>query len=682
MKARYLGALLLWSCAAALWAQLPENDWEFAVESQAEQSEEGSADLVQWAEEWQARRASPLSVNFSSQDEWQALGLLDVFQVHNILSYRAAVGKIYSPYELLQIKGIDSLLWRQLVPLLDFRPEPLVPSLAWSEIRRFSRHELIARSIFDVQPREGFRRSPEAGGFLGRNPQQHYLRYRGRFREHLSLGFTGQQDAGEPWGGAASPAGFDFASAHLALENYGALRQLVIGDYQAEFGQGLALWTGLAMGKGATVLNTQRFPRAFRPYTGADENRFLRGAAATYRWRALEASVFFSHRRQDAQLARDSLGQNYAESWPRTGLHRSESERARKGLNRLQLLGGHLRYRGERGEIGFSAVQHQLRYPYRPRPAPYREPQLWGRQLQNYSLDYRFIWRRLQAFGEGAWSRPGAGAALLGFHLQAAEALSLQMVHRNFASGYRALYHAPFAEAGQAGEVGTYWALQWQWSRRWQFQAFWDHYRFRALRFGVNAPSQGRDVLLQWDYRGGRHWQIYTRLRAQVRERNLPAEARRQIISPLQPVRRWSWRLHGHYQWNKAWSWAQRIELSYFQREAAPEWGQLLLQDLRYRSWNGRWRLSARLAFINTPSFQTRIFAYEHDLTYAFSIPPYYGRALRSYLLGHWEIMPRLTLQVKYGLSLFHDRQEISSGLERIAGQRQSQWRMQLRWRF
>ena len=47
--------------------------------------------------------------------------------------------------------------------------------------------------------------------------------------------------------GASQPKGFDYYSAHAYFGNYGIVKHAIVGDYQAQFGQGLTFWTGLGI---------------------------------------------------------------------------------------------------------------------------------------------------------------------------------------------------------------------------------------------------------------------------------------------------------------------------------------------------------------------------------------------------------------------------------------------------
>ena len=97
-----------------------------------------------------------------------------------------------------------------------------------------------------------------------------------------------EKDPGEEFFTGSKKQGFDFYSGHFFMKNFGVLKALAVGDYQAQFGQGLTFWSGLAFGKSADAIGIKRNAVGLRPYTSVDENRFLRGVATTVGFKNFE----------------------------------------------------------------------------------------------------------------------------------------------------------------------------------------------------------------------------------------------------------------------------------------------------------------------------------------------------------------------------------------------------------
>ena len=84
----------------------------------------------------------------------------------------------------------------------------------------------------------------------------------------------------------------------------------------------------------------------------------------------------------------------------------------------------------------------------------------------------------------------------------------------------------------------------------------------------------------------------------------------------------------------------------------------------------------------DTESYDSRIYTYEHDVLYAFSIPSWYGRGIRTYLNTRLDLGRHVDLWLKYALSWYPERETIGSGLNEIEGHRKSDLSFQLRVRF
>ncbi|AEV32801.1 ComEA family DNA-binding protein [Owenweeksia hongkongensis] len=677
MKRLSVILLLIFSLSANAQTP-PTQELETQIESVADGNIENQTDLLQVAENIQILEANPIEVNFADAEELEKIPYLNIFQIANLLQYRDRTGMIYSPYELQAVKGYDPLTIEKILPFLSFNTEKRIPDLKLKNIVNYSHHDLALRTGLILQERKGFSDSTE-NGYLG-SPYNSLVRYRWRYRDYLSIGFVAQQDAGEPFGKPYQNSGVDFMAGHIALKNYGNLRKLIIGDYHAQFGQGLAMWSSLAFGKSAEAIEIKRYARGFIPFSGSEENRFMRGAAATYRlWDKLDVSAFYSKNKVDAnRLIPDSLLPEVVTSFQTTGLHRTENELEDKNANTLTQFGGNLQYRGNSFSLGFTALNSILEKELQAGTQLYQKFRFSGTELTNYSMDFNYIFKRINLFGELAADDQLNLAGTVGFQSNPTDGLYLTLLYRNLSKEYQAIYNAPFGESGNYGEQGTYLGLQWQISQKLLLKSYVDVYQFKWLRFGVNAPSHGRDYMAQLETYFSRFFTAYLRLRHEVQQTTANNETG---ISQLTNRSRSTFRVHTAYSISAQLKMASRLEYSFYDEDAS-ETGYMLFQDVKYNFLKIPLQLTARYALIDTESFNTRIYAYENDLTYVFSIPPYYGRSSRFYLMASYAINQSIDVQAKFANSHFYDRDEISSGLNTIEGNKLTEIRMQIRLKF
>jgi hypothetical protein len=77
----------------------------------------------------------------------------------------------------------------------------------------------------------------------------------------------------------------------------------------------------------------------------------------------------------------------------------------------------------------------------------------------------------------------------------------------------------------------------------------------------------------------------------------------------------------------------------------------ILFQEISYSFSRIPVTLWARYCLFNTDDWDARIYTYENDLLYSFSIPALYGEGSRSYIMARWKIGELAELRIKYGIT-------------------------------
>ena len=78
------------------------------------------------------------------------------------------------------------------------------------------------------------------------------------------------------------------------------------------------------------------------------------------------------------------------------------------------------------------------------------------------------------------------------------------------------------------------------------------------------------------------------------------------------------------------------------------------------------------MALFDTETFDNRLYAYEHNALGAFAIPAFSGKGSRQYLLVQYRIHPKLNAYLRIAQTRYVDRDVISSGMQEIAGPKQT----------
>jgi hypothetical protein len=261
---------------------------------------------------------NPLSINSASESELARIPFLTSFQIKNIQNYIKSYGKIVSIYEMRFIVGLTTDDILKLKPFLTFNSIDSTRFPGIGSIVKKSVQSLYLRTQWTVQPQKGF--TPITDSLLALNPNARFLgnkyRYSVRYSYHYSnkikAGFVAEKDAGEEFFRGSQKSGFDYYSATLQFHEFKKIKDLVIGDFNVRFGQGLVVWSGFGFNKSSFPLNVQKLGQGISKSSSFEENRFMRGIALSTRLACIDITGFYSNKKRDASLLQtdisDSLG--------------------------------------------------------------------------------------------------------------------------------------------------------------------------------------------------------------------------------------------------------------------------------------------------------------------------------------------------------------------------------------
>lgn len=644
-----------------------------------------------------------VNLNGDEVTELRNIYLINDFQLKNLLEYRKRYGPFLSVYELALVEGFDDQTLDILIPISTATPVAKKSPLKVRNIPRYGRHQLISRLERNLNSQLGYQEISDSAlykkpnsRYLG-SKEKVYVKYQFNYRNRIRAGVTMDKDAGEVFFkkrvndslqrllGDKLKNGFDFYSAHAYIADMGVLRSLAIGDYHLAFGQGLTLWSGLSFGKSTVPTQVMRYGSGVKPNTSVNESFFLRGGAATFGWKFLELSMFYSDKKVDARLSETdtaSLENVVITSLYETGLHRTVGELVGKGVIGQQLSGGHLAFKTKKLEIGYTLHQTRLEASLWPALKPYTLFRLRADRLTNQGVDWKWVLPRFVFFGELSKSDNGGKAGLAGVQAQPAGFVSVTLLWRHFEKEYQNLFGNAFSESNSTNnESGLYAGVTASLAPGWKVSAYADYFRFDWLRFATDAPSNGFDYFVQTDYRINRNADLYFRFRSKQKmtNDNGPWNA----IDFIVPERRNTYRLHFNYRVSRSFTLKNRAELVSYQRsENDPQYGFLIYQDIIYRPAGKPFDLNLRYALFDADSYDARLYAYESDVLYAFSIPAFSGKGSRVYLVGKYKITSQLDIQARLAHTWYDNKVKVGSGLEEIDGNSKTDFKLQLRWKF
>ncbi|RZL32655.1 MAG: helix-hairpin-helix domain-containing protein, partial [Pedobacter sp.] len=619
-------------------------------------------DMTELIEVLTRLRKHPINLNKTTPDELKIIVFLSPLQISNLFAHIKENGHLVDVLELQTVEGFDVKTVQNLLPFVTLNTATEYEKFTFKHIFSAGDNDLIMRYAQTLQTQKGFTDLP-GNRYLG-SPERFQTRYRYHYGTIISASLTFDKDAGEKF--ISKP--FDFFSGNIALFKLGKVKRLVVGDYTLQFGQGLTMWSGFAFGKGPDVTSVAKKDLGLRPYTSANEYSFLRGASATINlFKNIDLTPFVSFRKLDASQDLDIDGNLVQSTINQTGLHRTPTEISNKNSLGQQVYGAVIQY--NKNELGFGAITYHSQFgnSFITQTALYDKFSFTGKKLTNIGAFYNYTYKNIYFFGEVGKSINSGFAYLNGALISLTPIISASITHRNYAKDYHNFFNQGLAEASEAvNERGLFTGLNITPNKKWTFSIYGDYFQFPWLKFRIDAPSNGYEILSQAIYTPTKTFKILARFKTENKQQNTDLEV---PISFLDDVKKENYRFEVNWQLNKKWSFQNRAEVSQYKKgNANKEFGYLIYQDVDYSPMFSKITGNLRIAYFNTPSYNSRIYAYEDDVLYSFAFGMYNGKGFRTYLNLKYNLAKKLNIWARYAMFIYKDVETVGTYLDEIQG--------------
>jgi hypothetical protein len=695
IKVLCVGFLLL---PFVTYSQNKEDDKNSIIEKRVEylieDAEESDADYTTIFDQLSYYFNKPLNLNRAKLDELEGLGLLTSIQINNLLGHIEKNGKLMTLEELQTINGFDDDVIKLILPFVKVSSDVDSPQLTFNELLKNGENQVFIRYTTILEQKEGF--SPTTDSALAASPNSRYAgdatklytRYRYKYGRHISFGVTAEKDAGEQFFEGAQKNGFDYYSAHFFLRNQGKIKQLAIGDYQAQFGQGLTYWSGRAFGKSADIMLIKRSAQGLKPYSSVDESLFMRGGGVALEFGKIDVTAFYSYNNIDANIdLTDTLSANNdvltITSVQQTGLHRTFNEIEDKDAIVQQQMGGHIAYKTRKLNIGVTGINSNLNTEFNPTLQTYNQFRNSDNNQTKLGVDYNWIFKNFNFFGEFSKGINAGYAYVSGALITLDPRISVAVLYRDYQRDFQPIASAGIGEGSvNENEKGLYMGVIIKPAKKFTLTGYYDQFTFPWLKFGINAPSQGYQYLAQLTYKPSKKMEMYVRVRERNKQENTAVDLQ-EGIDYLVHEKQTNYRYNYSFKVSESIKLKGRIELVNYNKEESPfETGYLIYQDIVFKAKSSPFSFSFRYGIFDTESFNSRIYAYENDVLYSFSIPAYSNKGTRTYLSMRYRVMKGIDVWLRYALTYYDDLDLISSGLEEIQGNHKQEIKAQVRFKF
>jgi Helix-hairpin-helix motif len=615
--------------------------------------------------------SNPIDLNRASAEDFRSLFILRENQVESLLAYRSTLGPFLSVYELQAVPEMDLKTLHSLMPFIKvIDASTTFDKSLMSRVLHEENNYLLTRYQRTLELKDGYKRSTDSSQRYAGSPDGLYFRFRTSRPGDFSFGATTEKDPGEAirWHPQRHFYGMDYYSYHGQILNKGRVKNIILGDYQAQFGQGLIMGGGFGMGKSAeTITAIRRSNIGFLPYTSLRESGFFRGAAISLGIeRHLILHLFASRLRRDGQLAQDTTmeGSSEISSISSSGYHRTPSEiAARKKIIETN-MGSVVEYRTKTLNTGCIYYHTDFSLPILPTPSLYNQFSFRGDKNENAGLFLNYTAGNISFFSELAQTLGQGKAIIAGLLGSLAKQTDISMAFRSFDRNFWSFYSNAIAENTiPQNETGMYWGFKQGFGTKYSLAGYMDLFRFPWIRYRGYAPSNGHEWLLRLNYQPSKTVFIFLQAREEEKIRNLSNEGA--LYQTDQGIKHNFW-INADYAANRRLSFKTRLQWSNYVLHGKTTHGTCLIQDINVEL--GRFTISARHALFDTQDYDNRLYVYERDAWLAFSFPAYYGIGVRDYILLRWKVSRNMDFWIRWAHTHYADRDTIGTSGETIHG--------------
>lgn len=576
---------------------------------------------------------NPVKINSNGENELSRLFFLSDFQVKALVDYAHSSGRIISVYELVNIPGFDKETAEMMIPFisLDSKMTINTDSVKWRDnlltnlsFKPGNDDTTSLGSPWKILSKYKF----TAGGFSG--------------------GMTVEKDPGEKILTGYPPLP-DFLSANLAYNGRGLIRRLIVGDYSSRFGQGTNINTGIRRGISLTAPGYMSASDEIKPYTSTDENNFFRGVAAELSHKNTELFLFYSKNYGDATLG-SSLNNSeaYIENFYSSGIHNTPSLLVKKDAISELVYGINMSCNLNNIRIGLTWSENRLSLPVKPASNdPKNNFAFEGDRNSLYTIYYNSLINRILLYGEFSANEKNKYAFVQGLSFRPSDRLTINFLFRNYNAGYISLHgNGPGSGSATGNERAILGNFTFEAAKHLFISGGCDLQHFLWIKYRCSSPSLAmkQELLIKFLPTEKLTFDASYSYRLSMVD-----NPETYGIPELKQIITRSVKLSSRYSLYENLILGMRIDykVAYPLRSR----GMLLLYDMNYRFTQLPFTIWFRYCVFNTDTWDSRLYTYENDLLYSFSIPALSGEGSRSYIMVKWEISDIAELRIKYGIT-------------------------------
>lgn len=660
---------------------LAQIDWATFVENYIYNNEENSQQTELIYEQLNELRLNPLDLNTASAEQLLQIPLLNEKQVEDIIKYRDKNFPIHTTGELMYVESLNKEE-REIIQLFCIAGEiPVDQSITFKNVFKRSRNEAYIRTDIPFYTKVGQRDGTYRGSRF-----QNKIRYTFRSMNHFYAGVQTEKDAGE--------RGYDYIAAYGMLKDLptgknGQIRELIAGNFRANFGLGLAVNTAISYGKNMQADALSSIDKGFSPHSSFIESNYLSGGAFRYRYKKFTIAAFGAFNKLDANYNKDSTG---VTSLKTDGYHRTALEYSKRHNLEETNWGGNLHFDFNRLEVSATAMYTHFNIPltptYNTASTLYRAYDANGKDFGNYSLSYLLKLGKLSIIGETALSHMNSGqtgfATLNGVQFRPNKRNKLNLIYRNYGAKYTTIHAHAFSENSKPqNEHAIYLSWTSALTEGLDIYTYLDLMRFPWLKSSVSAPSYGVDFMAQATYFPNKVHRWLLRYHMKTKQKDFTTATGKNNTTALYYNTRHTVKAQHTAIVHPKLTLVTTINgICITFAKNSPEMGFSLSESAKWNVIPNLLRLNFSFIYVDTDTYNARVYNYEPSLLYSFGINSYYYQAMRGIIMANVTPLRGLTVTARYSITKYLDHDTIGTGKEQIESSLRSDLQLLLRYTF
>lgn len=655
----------------ATWAQNKEAEVmigdmleEMAVDEKL--SDDGMEAASMTVSSW----AQPLDINKATRADLNRLFFLTPTQIEGILKRREQVTQFVTPQEFLTIPGFSEKDVERLflfAQIGDINPQASRNSY-WKQDAVLRLHRIFPKQ-------KGYKKRDTADApYLG-DPYRILFRVNGSVGREWNYGYVMEKDAGEPMFGKGTTL-TDFVSGFVVYKpQKSVVRQVILGHFAAQYGQGLGMWAGFSSDGSATQNSIHRRARGLISTMSSSEFGYLRGGGISLGHGNIHGDVYLSVMDGDATPLVDADGNTFFSSIRSDGQHRTESEyRTRKNLTQ-HTLGTYLTYKKKNTHIAAGYHTWHGSMPWGRDGQAYRAFLPEGKWINTFHTDYFYASSRVALYGELVYQDMKTLAGMQGIDVSLGNGNSATVAFRKFGKKYYPINQNPHSvTARPGGETGFYAAITLVPVSKLTIQGKVDIYKNAWIQMTKPFLTDGYKSRITLSYLLPAKNTLTLKVKHDNREDG-EAEDRTLITDKKRTSARLAWSSQ-QMEWLFLRTSIEQVHTS--ENGANTSDGFWIAQEARFSFEKPNIDLAMMFAHFDTDDYDSRVYTYQPDVLYSMSTPSYSGKGVNALASFKYGITRGVNLYLWGNYTKYYHQQTIGSGNGEIDGSHRFEAKVQL----